>query len=169
MRTSRATAPRMTPVVVFAAGVAALIAWTLRDRAAFLPNGNATRSALASGTGHHPGGGGSSAPPPVAGDALANYAGLAALALHALIVVVAVVAYAVRRVPRRSAVDAHGVLPRLVFAGTVAVMSALVTAWMAAILLGTAISPGATLAAALTVLQYSFVLVVVFTVVLGLP
>lgn len=161
---------RVTPVVVYAAGVAALIAWVLRDHAEYLPSGDVIRrsmSALAAG-GHH-GGGGFVAPPAVAGNALASYAGLTAFALHALLLVVAVAGFAMRRWTRRSTVDGDGVLVRLVFAGSVAVVAALVTAVMAGMLLGAAISPTATFAASITVLQYSFVLVIAFSAAFGVP
>jgi hypothetical protein len=165
-----ATGLRVTPVVVYAAGVAALIAWVLRDRAEFLPSGEVIRRSMAaSGASGHHGAGGFVAPAAVAGDPLANYAGLAAFALHALMIAVAVAGFGMRRWSRRSAVDSGGVLVRLVFAGSVAVVAALVTAAMAATLLGAAISSTATLAASITVLQYSFVLVIAFSAAFGVP
>ncbi len=125
-----ATGLRVTPVVVYAAGVAALIAWVLRDRAEFLPSGDVIRRSM-SVSGHHGAGGGFVAPAAVAGDPLASYAGLAAFALHALMIAVAVAGFGMRRWSRRSTVDGGGVLVRLVFAGSVAVVAALVTAGMA--------------------------------------
>jgi hypothetical protein len=163
-----ATGLRVTPVVVYAAGVAALIAWVLRDRAEFLPSGDVIRRSM-SVSGHHGSGGGFVAPAAVAGDPLASYAGLAAFALHALMIAVAVAGFGLRRWSRRSTVDGGGVLVRLVFAGSVAVVAALVTAGMAATLLGAAISSTATLAASITVLQYSFVLVIAFSAAFGVP
>ncbi len=167
----RATELRVAPVVVPAAGVAALIAWALRDHADDLPSADLIRRSLSAlGTsGHHGAGGGTVAAPPVAGDALANYAGLTVFALHVLMIAVAGAGYVLHRLFRRSVVDGGGVLARLTFAGTIAVVSALVTAGMAALLLGAAISSTATLAASMTVLQYSFVLVVVFSAALGVP
>jgi hypothetical protein len=163
-----ATGLRVTPVVVYAAGVAALIAWVLRDRAEFLPSGDVIRRSM-SVSGHHGTGGGFVAPAAVAGDPLASYAGLAAFALHALMIAVAVAGFGMRRWSLRSTVDGGGVLVRLVFAGSVAVVAALVTAAMAAMLLGAAISSTATLAASITVLQYSFVLVIAFSAAFGVP
>lgn len=170
MDATRMTGLRVTPVVVYAAGVAAVIAWALRDRAEFLPSDDVIRrsmSAVAS-PGHH-GAGGFEAPPAVAGDSLASYAGLTAFALHALMIAVAVAGFAMRHWTRRSTVDGNGVLVRLVFAGAVAVVAALVTAVMATMLLGAAISSTATLAASITVLQYSFVLVIAFSAAFGVP
>lgn len=169
-RTTKSAGLRLTPVVLQAAGVAALIAWALRDHAEYLPSGEVIRrsmSALSAG-GHH-GGGTFVAPAAVAGNSLASYAGLAAFALHALMIVVAVAGIALRRWTRGSTVDGGGVVVRLVFAGSVAVVAALVTAVMAAVLLGTAISSAATLAASITVLQYSFVLVIAFSAAFGVP
>lgn len=166
-----ATRLRVTPMAVPAAGVAALIAWALRDHAEFLPSGDPVRRSLSAlGTsGHHGAGAANAGPPTVAGDALASYAGLTAFALHVLLIAVAAVAYGTRRWLRSSTVDGDGFLVRLTFAGSVAVVSALVTAAMAAVLLGTAISSTATLAASATVLQYSFVLVIVFSAAFGVP
>jgi hypothetical protein len=172
-RTTKSTAStslRLTPVVLQAAGVAALIAWALRDNAEYLPSGEVIRrsmSALSSG-GHH-GGGTFVAPAAVAGNSLASYAGLAAFALHALMIAVAVAGIAVRRWIRSSTVDGGGVVVRLVFAGSVAAVAALTTAVMATVLLGPAISSTATLAASITVLQFSFVLVLAFSVAFGVP
>lgn len=162
---------RVTPVVVPAAGVAALIAWALRDHAEFLPSGDQVRRSLSAlgASGHHGAGGGYAGPPAVAGDALASYAGLTAFALHLLMIAVAAAGYGMRRWSRRSAVDGRGVLVRLTFAGSIAVVSALVTAGMAAVLLGTAITSTATLAASITVLQYSFVLVIALSAAFGVP
>jgi hypothetical protein len=166
-----ATGLRVTPVVVPAVGVAALIAWVLRDRAEFLPSGDLVGRSLSAlgASGHHGTGSGNGGPPAVAGDAVASYAGLTAFALHVLMIALAAAGYGMRRWSRRSTVDGQGVLARLTFAGAVAIVAALVTAAMAAVLLGTAISSTATLAASLTVLQYSFVLVVVFSAAFGVP
>lgn len=171
MTTTGATGLRVTPVVVQAVGIAALIAWALRDHAEFLPSGDVIRRSMsaAGASGHHGVGGGFVAPAAVAGDPLASYAGLTAFALHVLMIAVAVAGFAMRHWTRRSAVDGRGVLVRLTFAGSVAVVSALVTAAMAAMLLGAAISAAATLAASLTVLQYSFALVIVFSTAFGVP
>lgn len=159
---------RVTPVIVPAAAVAALIAWALRDHADQLPSADVVKRSLAAlgGAGNHGSGGGDVGAPAVTGDALASYAGLAVFALHVLMVTVAAAGYGTRRWSR---VDSGGVVARLMFAGSVAVVSALVTAGMAAVLLGTAISSTATLAASITVLQYSFVLAIVFSATFGLP
>jgi hypothetical protein len=167
----RAVEMRVTPVVVPAAGVAALIAWALRDHADHLPSGDVVKRSLAAlgGSGHHGPGGGEVGAPAVAGDALASYTGLTVFALHVLMVAVAAAGYGMRRWSRQSVVDSGGVRVRLMFAAAIAVVSALVTAGMAAVLLGTAISSTATLAASITVLQYSFVLAIVFSATFGLP
>ncbi|MDQ3577425.1 MAG: hypothetical protein M3443_07445 [Actinomycetota bacterium] len=166
-----ATGLRMTPVVVPAAGVAALIAWSLRDHAEFLPSGDLVRRSLAAlgASGHHGTGSGYGDPPAVAGEALASYAGLTVFALHVLMIAVAAAGYGMRRWNRWSTVDSPGVLVRLTFACAVAVVSAVVTAGMATVLLGTAISSTATLATSITVLQNSFVLVRVFSMAFGVP
>lgn len=169
-RSARASGLRVTPVVLQAVGVAALIAWALRANAEYLPSDNAIRRSMSAlGAGGHHGGGEFVAPPAVAGNALASYAGLTAFALHALMIAVAVAGFAMRHWTRRSTVDGNGVLVRVVFAGSVAVVAALVTAGMAVVLLGAAISSTATLAASITVLQYSFVLVIAFSAAFGVP
>jgi hypothetical protein len=148
---------------VLAAGVAVLIAWALRAHAEFLPSGRpAPRLSPASGHGHG-GGAGVVEPPPVAGEALAHYAGLTMVALHVVLVGVVVVACGVRRWL------SPGLLARVAFAGAVAVAAALTTLVLAAVLLDAAITFPATLAAAVTVLRYGFVFVIVSSTVLGVP
>jgi di/tricarboxylate transporter len=162
---------RVTPVAVLVVANAVLISWAIRAHADFLPDGRmAVRVALASAFArHHAGGGAVVEPPPaVAGDALANSAGLAAVAAHLLLVGVVVVSRGSRRWLRSSLVDARRILVLVTFAGVVAVVSALVTTGTAA-LLGSAISSTATVSAAVEVLRYSFAIVLVSLVVLGLP
>jgi hypothetical protein len=154
-------APRVVPVVVLAAGIAGLIAWALRAHAEFLPSGREAPHL----SGHSHGTAVYVPPPPVAGEAVANYAGLIMVALHVLLAGVALTAWGVRRWLARP----HGLLAQVVFAGAVSVASALVTVVMAAVLLDTAISSGATVAAAVSVARYAFVLAVVSSTVLGLP
>jgi hypothetical protein len=166
-----ATGLRMTPVAVLAVANAALIAGMLRAHAEFLPEGRmAARIVLASASSrHHAGGATVYAPPPaVVGDALANYAGLAAVAAHLMLVGVVVASWGSRRWFRSSVVDTHRLLVQVTFAVLVAVVSALVTAGTA-VLLGSAISFTGVVSAAVAVARYSFVLVLVSLVVLGLP
>jgi hypothetical protein len=154
--------------VVLAAAIAAVTAWALRDNAEFLPSGPTVPNLVAA-AGHGHTTGGYVPPPAILGEALANYAGLGMVALHALLIAVIAVAYCLRRVLRRSTVDTNGVLVTVIFAASVAVTSALVAACMATVLLGAAISFTATLTTALIVLRYSFVLTLAVTAVLGLP
>jgi hypothetical protein len=167
-----ATGLRMTPVASLAAANSALIAWALRAHAEFLPPGRTAPHALvASAISAHGHAGGVAVyepPPTVTGDALANYAGLGVAALHLMLVGVVVAAWGSRRWFRPSFVDTHRLLVRVVFAASVAVASALV-ALGAAALLGSAISFTATVSASVTVLRYSFVLVLVSVAVLDLP
>jgi len=107
-------------------------------------------------------------PPAVTGDALANYVGLAVVALHLMLVGVTVAAWGSRRWFLPSVVDTHRVLVRVAFAASVAFVSALATIGTAG-LLGSAITFTATVAASVTVLRYSFVLVLVSLAVLDLP
>lgn len=165
-----ATGLRVTPLVVTAAGVGALIAWALRDNVEPPRGGDLVSRSLAAAqaAGHH-GSAGEATPPTVTGEALASYAGLTAFAMHALMVVVALGSHGLRRWVRQSVVDSRAALVRLSFAGGVAVVSALVTAGMAAVLLGTAISATATVAASVTVLKYSFVVAAASFAVFGVP
>lgn len=166
---SSVDAPRTTPAAVLAAGLAALIAWALRDHAEYLPSGGvAPRLAPAPGHGH---GGGEvyQSPPPVAGEALANYMGLAMVALHVMLVAVVLVACGIRRWSCRPGRRSPGLLARVAFAGAVAVVAASTTLAMAVVLLGAGISFPALLAAAVTVLRYAFVFVIVSSAVLGMP
>ncbi|ONI70837.1 hypothetical protein ALI144C_50525 [Actinosynnema sp. ALI-1.44] len=151
------------PVVLFALTAAAVIAWALRDHARFLPTGAfVPRHALAT-TGHHqndylP-------PPPVTGSAVVNYPGLVILAIHLTAVAILGAAWVVRRYFRSPGLFSA----RFSFAVMGSVASAAVTVPVAAITLGNAILFTGTVAAAMTVLQYTFVLVVVGTALFGVP
>lgn len=164
--------PRMTRVAVVAAVNAVLIAWTLRSSAEFLPDGRTTPHMLIAAAsprhGHADGSPVYEPPPAVTGDALANYTGLAVVALHLMLVGVTAAAWGSGRWFRRSFVDAHRVLVWVAFAASVAVVSASVTVVTGA-LLGSAISFTATVSASVTVLRYSFVVALVSLAVLGMP
>ena len=163
---SGAIGVRMTPVVVFAAATAALMAWTLRDNARYLPTAPAPLPALLMAAGHgHGAGDGYTPPAPITGDPLVNYVGLAFLALHLMIAAVAAAAWLVRK----SRKDSQRVGSRLLFALLAAAIAAAVTFPVAAITLGSAIPFTATAAAAGTVLQYGFVLAVAGAALLGVP
>nr|WP_042186400.1 hypothetical protein [Kibdelosporangium sp. MJ126-NF4]CEL17250.1 hypothetical protein [Kibdelosporangium sp. MJ126-NF4]CTQ91520.1 hypothetical protein [Kibdelosporangium sp. MJ126-NF4] len=156
-------APAAVPVILFALAAAAVIAWALRDHARFLPTGAfVPRHALAA-TGHHqtaylP-------PPPVTGSAVVNYPGLIMLATHLTAVVIVGSAWLVRRYFR----SPDQLSARFSFAVLGSVASAVVTVPVAAITLGNAILFTGTVAAAMTVLQYTFVLVVAGTALFGVP
>jgi hypothetical protein len=107
-------------------------------------------------------------PPGITGDAPVNYTGLAVVALHLMLVGVPAAAWVIRRSFRRSVEDTHRILVRVTFAGAVAVASAAATIGTAA-LLGSGISFAGTVSASVTVLRYSFVLVLVSLAVHGLP
>ncbi|RSM77676.1 hypothetical protein DMH04_34770 [Kibdelosporangium aridum] len=148
-------------MVLFAAVTAAVIAWALRDRARFLPTGAfVPRHALAT-NGHHQNG--YLPPAPVTGEAVINYPGLIMLALHLTTIAILAAAWLVRRHVRDQ------VKARLSFAVLGSVLAALVTIPVAAMTLGNAILFTGTVAAAMTVLQYTFVLVVAGTALFGVP
>jgi hypothetical protein len=168
-----ATGLRMTPVAVLAAANAALIAWALRAHAEFLPKGpTAAHLLMAPATSRHGHADGAAAvaelPPPVTGDALANYAGLAVVALHLMLAGVVVAVWVSRRWFRPSVVDTGRILARMTFAAMVAVASALVTIGAAG-LLGSAISFTSAVSASVTVLRYSFVVALISSIALGMP
>ncbi|MFC5102075.1 hypothetical protein [Kibdelosporangium philippinense] len=153
--------PRVAPALGFAALTAAIIAWALRDHARFLPTGAfVPRHALLT-NGHHatdyvP-------PAPVTGEAVINYPGLIMLAIHLTAAGILAAAWLVRRHVRDQ------VKARLSFAVLGSLTAGLVTIPVAAITLGNAILFTGTLAAAMTVLQYTFVLVVAGTTLFGVP
>ena len=157
---------RMTPVVVFAAATAALMAWTLRENARYLPTAPAPLPALLLSAGHgHGAGDGYTPPAPITGDALVSYVGLAFLALHVMIAAFALAAWLVRK----SRKDSQRLASLLLFALVAAVIAAAVTFPVAAVTLGSAIPFTATAAAAGTVLQYGFVLGIAGSALLGVP
>lgn len=155
-------APRVVPVVTLAVGTAAVVAWALREHARFLPTEIVPRHALLTG-GHH--GSGFVPPAPVTADPVVNYPGLVMLALHLTAIGVVAAAWCVRRFAR--AVDRFAA--RVSFAVMGSVVSALVTVPVAAMSLGNAILFTGTIAAAMTVLQYTFVLLVAATALFGVP
>jgi hypothetical protein len=154
---------RIVPAVSFAGVAAAVIAWALRDNARFLPYKVVQRQALVQSSHGHS----DFVPPaPVTGAPLVNYTGLVMLALHLVVAGVLLAAWLVRRVFR---LEPSGVRARLSFAVMISVAAALVTIPVAAVSLGSAILFTATLAAAMTVLQYTFVLGIVGAVIFGVP
>jgi hypothetical protein len=153
---------RVTPVVLFALGASVVITWSLRDNARFLPKELVSRHALAQ-MGEHPMG--YVPPAPVTGSALVNYPGLIMLAVHLTAVIVAAAAWVIRRSHR----NVHSVPARLLFAVSVSLAAAVVTLPIAAVSLGTAILFSATVTAAMTVLQYTFVLTVAGVTIFGVP
>jgi hypothetical protein len=160
---------RVGPVVVFAVGTAAVIAWALRDNARFLPTTVVPLHDLVSGAHTHGEAAGYVPPAPVTGAPLANYPGLVMLAVHLTAIGIVAAAWSIRRSFRRPDRNVHSVPARLLFAALVALAAALVTLPIAAFTLGTAILLSATLAAAMTVLQYTFVLAIVGAAILGVP
>ncbi|MBP2324353.1 hypothetical protein JOF56_004738 [Kibdelosporangium banguiense] len=159
---------RILPVVLFAAVAAAVIAWALRANARFLPTGFVPRHAFGA-TSHHAGEDAFVPPAPVTGDPVVNYPGLAMLAVHLTALGIVLAAWCVRRYFRRPDRNVHSVPARLSFAALGSLAAALVTIPVAAISLGNAILFTGTLAAAMTVLQYTFVLVLVGTALFGVP
>jgi hypothetical protein len=154
--------PRVLPVAGFAAISAAVIALALRDNARFLPTGFVPRHAFGS---HHSGEDAFVPPPPVTADPVVNYPGLVMLAIHLTAIGIVLAAWGVRRAFRSS----DGVMARIAFAAAGSVAAGLATIPVAAVSLGNAILFTGTLAAAMTVLQYTFVLVVAGTAVFGVP
>jgi hypothetical protein len=154
--------------VLLAFGMAVLIAWTLRDRAAYLNAGAPSLLPPLPGGGHHDGTGDlGSPPPPIVRETVANYAGLIMVAAHLTIAGVLGCAALTRRLTRRlPAVRDTGTA--LLFAVGCALWAALMTMPTAALSIGNAITFANTLAASITVLQYSFVLVVAVTVLVDL-
>jgi hypothetical protein len=155
---------RILPVALFAAVAAATIAWALRDNARFLPTGVVPRHAFGP-TSHHAAEGAFVPPAPVTADPMVNYPGLIMLAIHLTAIGIALTAWCVRKYARQP----ESVPARLAFAALAAITAALITIPVAAISLGNAILFTGTLAAAMTVLQYTFVLVIVGTALVGVP
>jgi hypothetical protein len=154
--------------VGFALTGATLMAWSLRDRAQFLPSvAPGTPVPVTGAHGHS--GGGARPPAPVTGELLANLPGLVFLGLHILLPAALLVALSVVRVFRRMGRDSESVSARLVFAVGFAAAAALATPLLATLSLGTAITFGNTLAAAVVVAQYTFALSVVGVTVFGVP
>ncbi|TCO52843.1 hypothetical protein [Actinocrispum wychmicini] len=157
---------RVVPVIVFALAAAAVIAWALRENARFLPRSVVPLHNIID---HGHGSSGYVEPAPVTGSAVANYPGLVMFAIHLMAVGIVAVAWLVRRRYGRSDRSVHSVSARLVFAVFAALAAALVTLPVATMSLGTAILFSGTLTAAMTVMQYTFVLAVVGVAVIGVP
>ncbi|MCX2953921.1 hypothetical protein [Lentzea sp. NEAU-D7] len=155
---------RVPLVLVFALGSAALMAWVLRGKALFLPT-DSIPTATQLGLSGHSHSSASRQVAPITGDAIANYPGLAVLGMHLMLVAVALVAYAVRRFRWQP----DGTAARLGFSFLVAVATAPVTLLVATLALGPAISFANTLAAAVVVLQYTFVFAIVGVLFFGVP
>lgn len=156
---------RVPLVALFALGSAALMAWVLRGKALFLPTDSiptATQLGL-SGSGHHSSE--SRQVAPITGDALANLPGLALLGMHVMLVAVALAACAVRRFRW----DTDGIAAKLSFSFLVAATTAMVALLVATLALGPAISFANTLAAAVVILQYTFVFAIVGVLLFGVP
>jgi hypothetical protein len=160
--------PRVLPVVLFAATAAAVIAWALRDNARFLPTGVVPRHAFGPAS-HHAGEGAFIPPAPVTADPVVNVPGLVMLAVHLTAIGILIAAWCVRRYFRRPDRNVSSVPARLSFAVLGSLAAAVVTIPVAAMSLGNAILFTGTLAAAMTVLQYTFVLVIVGTALFGVP
>ncbi|KZB86503.1 hypothetical protein [Amycolatopsis regifaucium] len=139
-----------------AIALAAVMAWAIRDWASYLDIALSRPSSRPAGTGHHAVAGGTLTPPPaIAARAVPNLLGITLLAAHVTAANVLLAAAAARRwVSGRIAAT-------LVFATVCAVSTASATIPLAKLTVGDAISPGNTLSAAITVLQYSFVLALV--------
>lgn len=143
-----------TPLVLLAIALAAVVAWQIRDWSSYLDVKPRPVSLLPAGAGHHAGTGGSLTPPPaIVASAVPNFAGITMLAAHVTMVSVVLAAAATRRWAA-----ARRITAALVFAATSAVLSASMTIPLAGLTVGNAISRGNTMSAAITVLQYSFVL-----------
>ncbi|AGM07999.1 hypothetical protein [Amycolatopsis keratiniphila] len=142
-----------TPLVLLAIALAAVMAWQIRDWSSYLDVRPRSPSLLPAGAGHHTGASGARTPPPaIAARAILNFAGITLLAAHATTASVLLAGAVTRR-------WATGNIPAmLIFAATSAVLSASATIPLTRFTVGNAISPGNTLSAAITVLQYSFVL-----------
>ncbi|MEU3765007.1 hypothetical protein AB0E55_08090 [Amycolatopsis keratiniphila] len=142
-----------TPLVLLAIVLAAVMAWQIRDWSSYLDVRPRSPSLLLAGAGHHTGASGARTPPPaIAARAIPNFAGITLLAVHATTASVLLAGAVTRR-------WAAGNIPAvLIFAATSAVLSASATIPLTWFTVGNAISPGNTLSAAITVLQYSFVL-----------
>ncbi|WP_145926577.1 hypothetical protein [Amycolatopsis orientalis] len=146
----------VTPLVLFAIVLAAVMAWVIRDWASYLDITPSPSSSPSAGTGHHAGLDGALTPPPaIAARAVPNLFGITLLAAHVTTANVLLAGAAARR-------WAAGRIPAvLIFAAMSAVFTASATIPLAKLTVGNAISPGNTLSAAITVLQYSFVLALV--------
>ncbi|QKV74049.1 hypothetical protein [Amycolatopsis sp. Hca4] len=147
------TARSTTPLVLLAVGLAAVVAWQLRDWSSCSDVAPPEPPAGPIGAGHHLGAGGTRTPPPaIAASAVPNFAGITLLAAHVTTAGVLLAVAAARRWA------AGRIAAVLVFAATVAVFTASATIPLASLTIGTGISRGNTLSAAVTVLRYSFVL-----------
>ncbi|MEV6716732.1 hypothetical protein AB0M48_32395 [Lentzea sp. NPDC051208] len=153
-----------TPLVLLAIALAAVMAWQIRDWSSYLDVRPRSLSLLPADAGHHAGADGTLTPPPaIVACAVPNFAGITMLAAHATMASVLLAMVATRRWATAGRITAV-----LVFAATSAVLSASVTIPLAALTVGNAISRGNTMSAAITVLQYSFVLSLLAAVVLHL-
>jgi hypothetical protein len=154
----------VTPLILFAVALAAVVAWVIRDWASYLDITPSQPSSRLAGAGHHSALDGTLTPPPaIAARAVPNLIGITLLAVHVTAANVLLAGAAARR-------WTTGRIPAvLVFATTSAVLTASATIPLAKLTVGNAISPGNTLSAAITVLQYSFVLALVVPAPLHLP
>ncbi|GAB3733517.1 hypothetical protein GCM10027598_58220 [Amycolatopsis oliviviridis] len=145
-------------LALLAVAIAAVIAWSIRDWSLVLDTGKPPAIMNPSGAGHHGGALGTLAPPPaVLREQAPNLAGIALLAVHATFGgVAASAALARRRVP------AGRTTTSVLFAASCSVFAAVSTVPIASLTVGNAISFGNTLAAAITVSQYSFLLALLF-------
>ncbi|WP_436494497.1 hypothetical protein [Actinokineospora sp. HUAS TT18] len=129
--------------------VAASAAWVLRAYTGPMPT-PATRAHALIGSGHHTAG--ATLPPPVVGDALANTVGLAFLILLPAAAGIAGAAAVARGL--------SGIRSYAAFAAVAGMLAALITVAVGAIALGGAVSFTDSLAAAVSVLRNTFVVVV---------
>lgn len=158
---------RVVPLALLAFGVAALIAWAIRDRASYLDTGARSLLPQTVSGGHHGGSGGPSRPPPITRERLVNYVGIAMLAAHATLAGVLISATVTRRLSRRIRLSQRIGAP-LTFATGCAVCAALATVPVALGSVGAAISLRNSVSAAVTVLQYAFVLALIATILIDL-
>ncbi|MCX2954727.1 hypothetical protein [Lentzea sp. NEAU-D7] len=151
------------PLALLAIVLGAIVAWQIRDWSSYLDVSSRWLPVLTAGAGHHSEAEGTLTPPPaIVANAVPNFVGITLLAAHATMASLLLAVVASRRWAARR------ITALLVFAATSAVLSASVTIPLAGLTVGNAIAPGNTMSAAITVLQYSFVLSLLAAVTLHL-
>ncbi len=154
---------RILPLVLLAVALGAVMAWAIRGRAADLDAGVGSLLLQPIGAGHHDGSGGASPPPPILREGAANYFGITLLAAHLTFGGLLISGAIAHRQTRAGRIGTP-----LAFAAISALLAGLATVPVAALSVGNAISFSNTLAAAVTVLQYSFALSLIVTILVDL-